>query len=208
MFGNRSLVRVVLGVSLLAPVAGVVSCGSSEPKVATANVSPGAMPANGNWRGVFYDQVFGYLHLLKSGDQVNGKWQTTAGDKWGELHGKVDGDLLSFDWVEHRVGMFGPAATSSGKGYFKYVVPKGENVDDELRGEWGLGESNAGHAWKCVKQRNMEPDPNSVMPDETTTAVEGADWDDSGKKSNNAAGTGKKDSDSVKHDKSDREEWE
>lgn len=207
MFGRRSLVRVVLGVSLLAPVVSVAAC-NSEPKIPMANVTPGPMPDGGNWRGVFYDQVYGYLHLLKSGNDVNGKWQTSAGDKWGELHGKVDGDLLTFDWVEHRVGMFGPAATSSGKGYFKYVVPKGENVDDELHGEWGLGDSNAGHTWKCVKQRNMEPDPNSVMPDETATSVEGADWDDSGKKNSNAAGANKKPEDESGSKPTGKDEWE
>jgi hypothetical protein len=129
--------------------------------------------------------------LLKSGEQINGKWRTTAGDKWGELHGTEEGDLLRFEWTEHKTGQFGPAAQSSGKGYFKYIVPPGENVDHELHGEWGLDQADACHPWNCVKQRNMEPDPNSVMPDETTVSVQGADWDDSNKKNPNKAGATK-----------------
>jgi hypothetical protein len=191
MFGNRSLVNLVLGVSLLTPVLGLSAC-TQQPVVAKANVAPGAMPADGSWRGVFYDPIYGYLHLLQSGDQINGKWRTSGGDKWGELHGNLEGNLLRFEWTEHRIGMFGPAAQSSGKGYFKYIAPPGENVDHELNGEWGLDQADAGHVWKCVKQRNMEPDPNSVMPDETTANVNGADWDDSAKKNPNAAGADKK----------------
>jgi hypothetical protein len=163
----------------------VVACGPEEPQVVKANVVAGSMPAEGNWRGVFYSQQFGYLHLIKDGNAVSGKWRTTAGDKWGEMHGTSDGDVLRFEWEETRIGMFGPNAKSKGKGYFKYVVPEGD-ADHEIHGQWGLGENEGGYPWDAVKQRRMEPDPNSVMPDEAETATEGGDWD--GNKSKNAAG--------------------
>jgi hypothetical protein len=173
---------------------GASACGPSEPEVAKANVVAGAMPANGNWRGVYYSQTYGYLHLVKDGNAVSGKWRTTAGEKWGAMHGTADGDLLRFEWEETRIGMFGPNAKSHGKGYFKYVVPDGDDPDHEIHGQWGLGENEAGYKWEAVKQRRMEPDPNSVMPDETQTAVEGGDWDGA-KKSDNAAGVPDKKSD-------------
>ncbi len=185
----------------LAGAALAVGC-NSEPEVVKANVRPGAMPSDGDWRGVYYDTVYGYLHITSSGESAMGKWRTAAGDKWGEMSGKVDGDLFTYDWTEHRIGIVGPAATSSGKGYFKYVVPEGDNVDHEIHGEWGMDQNEAGYHWSAVKQRNMKPDPNSVMPDETQTSVEGADWDGD-KKSKNAAGGEKK-----KKTESEEDEWE
>jgi hypothetical protein len=108
---------------------------------------------------------------------------------------------MRFEWEEHRIGMFGPNATSTGKGYFKYVVPDDPNADHEIHGEWGLGESDAGQEWKAIKQRRMEPDPNSVMPDETQTAVEGGDWDGSSGGGESGGGdSGGSDSDSDSDD--------
>lgn len=186
MTPSRTLRKAVTVLALLVPLAATACGGSDEDKIAKSNVTAGNMPAEGSWRGVWYDQTYGYLHLLKEGNNVHGKWRTAAGDKWGEMHGTAEGDLYRFEWEENRIGMFGPNAKSHGKGYFKYVLPEDENADHEIRGEWGLGESDAGYPWKAIKQRRMEPDPNSVMPDETQTAVEGGDWD--GTKSNNASG--------------------
>jgi hypothetical protein len=177
------------------------ACGPKEPTVVKAKVKAGEMPAEGNWRGVYYDQTYGFLHLLTSGDTVTGKWRTAAGEKWGELVGKVDGDILRYEWKEHRIGMFGPNATSHGKGYFRYVIPKDDNADHELHGEWGLNENEAGNPWNAVKQRNMQPDPDSVMPDENQTTVSGGDWDGSGSSSDKASGYKKK-------KKKDNDDWE
>ncbi len=178
----RTLRKAAHALTLLVPLSGLAlstsACsGGEEDKIVKSKVTAGDMPAEGSWRGVWYSQLYGYLHLLKDGDKVHGKWRTTAGDKWGEMHGTVEGDLYRFEWEENRIGMFGPNAKSHGKGYFKYVVPEHDNADHEIHGEWGLDESDAGHEWKAIKQRRMEPDPNSVMPDETQTAVEGGDWD-------------------------------
>ncbi len=186
MARSRRLPQAVISLALLAPLS-TVACGPKEPEVVKANVVAGDMPAEGKWRGVWYSQTYGYLHLETEGSNAHGKWRTAAGDKWGELHGTTEGDLLRFDWVEHKIGMFGPNAESSGKGYFKYIVPKEDNADHEIAGEWGLGEDEAGYTWTAIKQRRMEPDLNSVMPDEAESAVEGADWD--GTKSDAASGT-------------------
>jgi hypothetical protein len=179
----RQLALVFVGCSLLLAAP---ACGPKDKEPAVAEVKPGSMPAEGKWRGVYYSTIYGYLHLVTDGNSVSGKWRNAEGDKWGELSGKTEGDLFSFKWIEHKIGMFGPSATSEGNGYFRYIVPKVDNADHELKGEWGLGESNSGNPWDAIKQRNLDPDPDSVMPDESQSAIQGADWDD--KKSKEASG--------------------
>ena len=128
------------------------------------------MPDGGTWEGVYYNQTYGFLHLTVSNGAAQGAWRTTAGDKWGEMYGEIEGDLLRFSWTEHKVGVVGPQAKSEGKGYFLYRIPK-EGEAHTLKGEWGLGESDAGHTWDCVKQMNQEADPKSVRPDEFENRV-------------------------------------
>ena len=117
--------------------------------------------------------------LLVSGS-VSGRWRTQAGDKWGELHGEVTGDLIKYRWVERKIGMVGPGATTEGRGYFKYYVPPGENVNHEIRGEWGLGKTEVGNKWEALRQRNMLPDFDSVKPDETERVNMPDAWDSEG----------------------------
>jgi hypothetical protein len=179
MLQRRAIVRWTLALALVAPLPCTVACGGSKTDVKHAKVKAGDMPAGGEWTGVYYSPTFGYLHLVKEGGRASGKWRTAAGDKWGELAGEVNGDLLKYEWKEHTIGMIGPTATSTGKGYFKYVAPPGENVEHEIHGEWGLGASEAGSPWKAIKQRNQKPDPASVMPDETQRVETGAGWDQS-----------------------------
>jgi len=135
----------MISVALAAPIAiGSAACGGQQPtKVATVKAAD--MPEGGEWTGVFYDQTNGYLHLVKEGDTVSGKWRTTAGDAWGELSGKVTGNLLKYEWKEHRIGMVGPSATRTGRGYFSYTEPKPGEAH-EINGEFGLGMDETGRA--------------------------------------------------------------
>lgn len=192
----------LIGMSLLL---GVAACGGDEKKPTHAQVKPGPMPEGGTWRGVYYSPLYGYLHIVVDGSSVSGKWRNAEGDKWGELNGKTDGDLLRFAWKEHKIGMFGPNATTEGNGYFRYIIPDADNADHELEGEWGLGEADAGNPWNAIKQRNLDPDPDSVLPDESQTAVSGADWD--GKKSDAASGL-KNEPPPEEEKKKSEDEWE
>jgi hypothetical protein len=179
---SRSLTRgcivTALGISLLGGSVGI-GC-SKPPPPTTANVKAGDLPPGGDWSGVFYSPLYGHLHLVKEGSSVSGKWRTSGGDKWGELHGEVTGDLLKFAWVEHKIGMVGPGSTTEGRGYFKYFVPAEENANHEIKGEWGLERSEVGNRWEAVRQRNMLPDLNSVRPDETERVNMPDEWDESG----------------------------
>ncbi len=155
---------------------GMAHCGPKEgPKVAA--VKAGDMPVGGDWTGVYFSKTYGYLHLVKEGDTISGKWRVTAGDKWGEMSGKVTGNLFKYEWKEHTIGMVGAAAGSSGRGYFVYKVPK-EGEAHVIDGEWGLKTDETGQKWEAVKQQNMASDPDSVMPDELEGRSSGGGWDE------------------------------
>jgi hypothetical protein len=158
-------------------VPSISACSSSQSQVKTADhIKAGSMPAEGDWQGVYYDQLYGYLHITASGNAIQGAWETTAGDKWGELYGEADGDLLKYTWKEHTKGVVGPAATSEGKGYFRYTIPK-PGEPHVIVGEWGLNENEVGHKWEALQQLNMEPDPKSVRPDELESHVGAVGFD-------------------------------
>ena len=169
-----------LSVAVFSTVVGLSSLGCKPPPPTTASVKAGDLPAGGDWSGVFYSPLYGYLHLVAQGNIVSGKWRTSAGDKWGELHGELTGDLLKYQWLEHRIGMIGPGSTTEGRGYFKYYVPADENANHEIKGEWGLDKTEIGNPWVAVRQRNMLPDPNSVQPDETERVNMPDEWDSEG----------------------------
>jgi hypothetical protein len=179
---SRSLTRACLVMALGVSLAGggaLIGC-SKPPPPMTANVKAADLPPGGDWTGVFYSPLYGHLHLVKQGSSVSGKWRTAGGDKWGELHGEATGDLLKYQWVEHKIGMVGPGATTEGHGYFKYYVPADENANHEIKGEWGLERSEVGNSWEAIRQRNMLPDLGSVRPDETERVNMPDEWDESG----------------------------
>lgn len=177
---SKSFSRVLaLGAAIALVSVGSVACssGGGEDAATAANVKGGVMPDGAAWKGVYYSQVYGYLHIMEEGSNAVGRWRTAAGDKWGELTGTIEGDVLRYEWTEHTIGMVGPNATSSGRGYFKYSRPSGEFTNDEIKGEWGSGEDEVGGTWSAVKQKNQDPDFKSVMPDETENKIQGGDWD-------------------------------
>lgn len=173
----RTILKLVLSLCLFVPMAlTTVGCGGSSNAPKLAHVKPGDMPANGDWSGVYYSVLYGYLHLVAQGDTASGGWRTTAGDAWGEMSGKVQGDIFRFEWRERKIGMVGANAERKGKGYFRYTIPKAGEAH-EIIGEWGLNADETGSEWKAVKQMNMKPDPKSVAPDEIEGRSEGGGWD-------------------------------
>ncbi|HEV8550681.1 MAG TPA: hypothetical protein VGQ57_16665 [Polyangiaceae bacterium] len=187
--------RSLVGLALVAPLTlGVVACGPSASEAAKhSKVASGPMPSGGEWQGVYYSPLYGYLHVVADGKAVNGAWRTAAGDAFGELHGETDGNLMRYEWKERRIGAVGADAVKKGKGYFVYSVPK-EGEAHQIKGQWGLGEDDAGNQWEAVKQKNMPPDIKSVQPDEYEGRVTGGGWDsgsgdkDSGDKGDKGSG--------------------
>lgn len=170
----RMISRVGLLVTLAVPCA-AIGCGNKADHPA---IVAGEMPVGAEWRGVYYSPTYGSLHLVEEGDNIKGRWRTTGGEAWGELTGKADGNLLRYEWIEHKIGLVGPSATSSGRGYFKYVKPSSGVDPDEIKGEWGLNDAETGNPWTATKQNNVQPNPDSVMPDEVEGQFSGGDWDD------------------------------
>ena len=134
--------------------------GKEEPKM--ASVKPSAMPEGASWDGVYFNPQFGNLHLLETGGSIAGKWKRTDGSAWGELNGPVQANVFHYEWTEHKVGLIGPSSTTKGKGYFVYQRPSGENVDDNIVGEWGLNDRETGNPWDGIKQRHVKPDLKSI----------------------------------------------
>jgi hypothetical protein len=175
---TRTVKRIALVLGLALPAMSLLGC-SSPPKAPV--IVAGEMPEGATWKGVYYSPIYGNLHLVEDGGELKGAWRTVAGDAWGELTGKTEGNLLRYEWVEHRIGMVGPSADRTGHGYFKYVrkAKEGSKEPDEIHGEWGLAESETGNAWKATRQTNLEPEPKSVKPDEVESAgqVPAGGWD-------------------------------
>jgi hypothetical protein len=181
MLGRRQILGS-LSLSLLFAVAATLgACGPGTPAVQHAKLTPGPMPAGGEWNGVYFSTVFGYLHLVSDNKSANGAWRTAAGDAWGEMSGTCEGDLLKYEWTERKIGAIGADATKKGHGYFRYTIPK-EGEAAKIVGEWGLGESDAGNPWEAVKQIRMEPKPESVKPDEVEGHTNVGGWDESEEK--------------------------
>lgn len=166
------------GILALTPLAAGCGGGGGEAKV--AHVQPGDMPSGATWTGVYFSPLFGYLHVVQEGNHLNGKWIRPVKDRWGEMHGELTGDLLHFTWTEHVIGAIGPHSAKTGKGYFKYKRPSGDNVDDTIVGEIGEGQDEVGLPWDAIKQRNVNPDLDSIGGTGSTD-LGGGDWDSDNK---------------------------
>ena len=160
----------------LTPIA-ATGCGGSSGGGKAANVQAGDMPAGAEWTGVYFNPLYGYLHLVQERDVISGKWIRPSKDRWGEVHGTATGDVIHFSWTEHTIGAIGPNANRSGKGYLKYKRPEGDNVDDTIDGEIGDGDDETGRdKWDGVKQRNVKPDLASIGGTGASD-IGGGDWD-------------------------------
>jgi len=171
---RRSFVLGLVGV--LALSTGFLGCGGGGQKASSAAIKPGNMPEGGEWTGVYFSQLYGYLHVVQEGTTLSGKWIRKAKNKWGEIHGSVKGNVVRFEWSEYTVGSIGPNSSKSGRGYFKYTRPEGDNVDDVLVGEIGFGEDEVGNPWDAIKQRNVTPDLGSIGGTGASD-IGGGDWD-------------------------------
>jgi hypothetical protein len=169
-----ALVLAVSTVALAALSVTLLGCGG--PSAMTANIKPGDMPEGESWTGVYFHPVYGYLHMVEQDTSVIGKWDRADKSAWGELSGTKVGNVLHFQWKEHKKGLVGVAAESHGKGVFVYKM--GPNKIAELDGQFGLNDDEVGSDWHNVKQQNMKPDLPSINGDLNGTAPAGAGkWD-------------------------------
>jgi hypothetical protein len=151
-----------VGLAVAVSAAGVtaVGCASAPPKF--GNIKTGEMPAGESWVGVYYNPVYGYLHMVEQDGNVVGRWKRTDSSHWGELTGTVDGNVMHFTWKEHQYGAIGPNSDVKGEGVFAY---KTAEAAPELDGQYSIEGSDSVGAWHCVKQLNTKPDLNSINGD-------------------------------------------
>jgi hypothetical protein len=168
--------RWFAGLALAATAAMALGCGGGQESAKVANVQPGDMPESAEWTGVYYSPLYGYIHLVQEGNTVSGKWQRPDKSKWADVHGEVTGNLFKFAWTEYAVGVIGPGAKVSGRGYLVYRRPAGDNVDDVVEGQLGKGDDEVGLEIDAIKQRNVKSDPDSIGGS-SPTDVGGGDWD-------------------------------
>jgi hypothetical protein len=166
------------GVGMAVVVAGaggaVAACGGQTAKFAA--IKAGEMPENETWVGVYYNPVYGNLHMTVEGDNVVGRWKRTDSSHWGELSGTVEGNVVHFTWKEHAYGAIGPSSESHGSGVFVYKM--GDNKIAELDGQYSLEDSSSVGQWHCVKQVGAKVDPNSINGDnpQDTAPAAGDKW--------------------------------
>jgi hypothetical protein len=161
----------------VASSAALLGCGDGGSGRQVANIPAGEMPSGESWTGVYFHPVFGYLHMMEEGSNVIARWKRANGDAWGELSGTATGNVLHYQWKEHKIGLVGPAAESQGKGYFVYKRGKEEGIY-ELDGQFGLNQAETGSDWHCVKQQRMTPDLKSISGDTGGVAPPAAGkWD-------------------------------
>ncbi len=158
----------VVGVAMAAMVAAVgvlPACGGAPAKF--ASVKGGPLPAGESWTGVYFNPVYGRLHLIEKGDGIVGRWKRTDSSRWGELSGNADGNVLHYKWKEHQVGAIGMNGVVEGEGVFVYKMGQDGKIA-ELKGEFALQDSDGTGEWDCVKQLNEKPDLNSVNGENPT----------------------------------------
>jgi hypothetical protein len=158
---RRHLFALLSACVLASASASIVGCGDSG--MHAAQIKPEDMPSGESWTGVYFHPVYGYLHMVQNDNNVVGKWKRADQSAWGEMSGVATGNVLHFQWKEHKYGQVGPSSEVTGKGYFVYKV-NGEKIP-ELDGQFGMGNDETGADWHNVKQMRMTPDLNSIKGD-------------------------------------------
>lgn len=163
----RALYVLTVALGLAGASSGMVlGCG---PGGTVAKVQSGPMPEGQVWLGVYFNPAFGMLHMEEAGDNIRGRWK--KGEKFGEMSGTKQGNVVHFSWKETSTVFVGANAMHEGKGYFVYMPPAEANGSPRLKGEWGYkNDETGGGTWDCVKQLGQTPDVDSIKA-ETPNAI-------------------------------------
>ena len=153
-------------------LASAIACGGGGQ-----SITPGKMPENGTYTGVFYSTQYGEMHMVQDGSTVHGRYELD--ERSGTIQGEVDGDVLNFEWVENKAMVSNRPTETRGHGYFRYMIDK-SNGDHVLKGRWGLGDDNYnGGEWNAYKMKNREPDLGSSSGGDDGDFSDDSDFDDS-----------------------------
>ena len=144
---NGVLVQMAIVICL------VLSACSTAPGVPTAQ----PMPQGGTFSGLWYSRQFEHMYLLQTGDTVRGVYAYREG---GRLEGTVQGNLLTFEWIDSGSRQHARRAMS-GHGYLQ-LIRDGDTM--RLVGEWGHEKAYLGAGpWEADFVRDIESDdPMSI----------------------------------------------
>ncbi|MFB6263073.1 MAG: hypothetical protein ABEL76_05530 [Bradymonadaceae bacterium] len=148
-------VRGVLRVfATLAALVALTTTGCSHE---SAVPDPAPRPSGADFSGVWYSPQFEHMYLRQNGNEVTGVYTYETG---GRLEGTVEGNLLTFEWVEPG-SKKRAVKRMSGHGYLQLVRRDGKL---KLVGEWGYREDHRGGGpWRAEFIRKLEPtDPSNI----------------------------------------------
>lgn len=128
----------------------LLACGSSAPKIVA-----GPMPEGGTFTGVYFSPQYGEMNMIQNGSAVIGEYKQD--ERSGKIQGEASGDLMKFEWTEHKAMVANRAQEARGHGYFRYMIDKA-NGDHVIKGEWGLNDAETGGGpWNAVKSKRKIP---------------------------------------------------
>ena len=129
-----------------AALALLVLSGCSGAQTVESKPLPPGVNLSGNWWSTQYENMV----LSHKGDTVTGTFTYRTG---GTIEGKLDGDVLYFEWVQP--GDFEKARREvRGSGYLR-VSPDGRTME----GRWGYDDDRMdGGEWSAEKQVESDPD--------------------------------------------------
>src|SRR6516165_7719753 len=91
-----------MALALASASALVGGCGGAQTARFSIGQKTGEMPSGQSWEGVYYNPVYGYLHVVGNEGNLTGRWKRTNASAWGEMSGTAEGNVLHFTWTEHR----------------------------------------------------------------------------------------------------------
>lgn len=135
---DARMVRLGVWLTALTFALGLIAtaCAPSRPRI---RVRPKPLPPGIAYTGKWYSPQYENMTLKQEGDTVTGTFSYKTG---GTLEGKLDGNVLIFDWIQ-------PGDTSKarrevrGRGYF--II---RDDGDKIRGWWGYNDDlDGGGIW-------------------------------------------------------------
>jgi hypothetical protein len=171
-------VLLAFPLALVLSGAAVTATGCSHGK--TATVVAGQMPDGEVWTGVYFNPVYGYMHLIDRDGKIWGRYKWANQSHWGEINGTADGNVVHYDWTEYDTSPVAPGEARKGHGYWVYKLNK-DHIG-ALTGEFGLDDDETGAGkWEALKMKNMKADPDSVKADvKADVPIQGDTWDSAG----------------------------
>jgi hypothetical protein len=160
-------IRIACAVSCFA-VLFALGCGGGQAKTTRVEIAPSPMPEGGDFDGVFQSPAYGRMEFTVQGANVIGLYE---GERhYGKIEGTINGNVLNFTWTQWKQDLQGKERTSTGHGYFRYIIDEEKTTSaskmvHKLNGEWGYDADNAGNPWKAVKltghaKKQLKPHEN------------------------------------------------